>query len=96
MDSIQWEIAKWAAGLISTAVSVVIWLGKRQDKANEKIQARIKAVDDRVTMLDKENAQEHATQVEDVKRLREKQEQERIDFRERLKDITDYMYNRPR
>lgn len=33
---------------------------------------------------------------QEIKYLREKIESERIDFKERLKEITDYLYNRPR
>jgi hypothetical protein len=33
---------------------------------------------------------------QEIKYLREKVESERIDFKERLKEITDYLYNRPR
>jgi hypothetical protein len=89
MDNPMLEIAKFLGGLAGAAATCVKLLGDRQARANRKIFEKL-------SEMDKENAQERARADEDVKRLREKVDQERLDFKETLKEITNYMYNRPR
>ena len=96
MDKVTLDIAKFFAGLISTAVTVILWITKRFEKANQKLVDRVAALEDRVIALDKQNAEDRAQMREDTKRLRELVDQNRNDFKERLTDITEYMYKRPR
>jgi len=92
MDNVTLDIAKFIAGLISTTVTVIIYLGKRQERVNRQIRM----LEDRVVAMDKQSAEDRAAIRENVQRLREKLEQERIDFKERLKEMAEYLYNRPR
>jgi len=89
MDNLVMEVLKFIGqGLFFLAGSIKV-LGDRQAKAN-------KLMDDRITALDKAHATEMAAMEENVRRLREKIDAERIDFKERLREITDYLYKRTR
>jgi len=89
MDSLVLEVLKFIGqGLFFLAGSIKV-LGDRQAKAN-------KMMEDRISALDKSHSIEMAAMEENVSRLREKIEQERIDFKERLREITDYLYKRTR
>jgi len=89
MDSLLMEVLKFIGqGLFFLAGSIKV-LGDRQAKANKQI-------DDRIAAMDKAHAIKDAAMEENVARLREKIEQERIDFKERLREIADHLYNRSR
>jgi hypothetical protein len=89
MDSLLMEVVKFLGqGLLFLAGSIKV-LGDRQTKAN-------KQTDDRIAAMDKAHAIEMAAMEENVSRLREKIESERIDFKDRLREITDYLYKRTR
>jgi len=89
MDSFVLEVAKFVGQAILFLAGSIKWLGDRQAKAN-------KALDERIAALDKTRAAEMAAMQENVTRLREKIESERMDFKERLREITDYLYKRTR
>jgi predicted alpha/beta superfamily hydrolase len=107
MDNLTLEIAKFIVGTITSTTIILIGVGERRKKdkieaakdrmrSERRVEEERKKIEDKMNLMDKQNAEDRATIREDVKRLREKVDQERIDFKERITEITEYMYKRPR
>jgi len=107
MDNATLEIAKFFGSSLISTIVILIGIGERRKRdkaeaakeraaADRRIEEERKKIEDKMNLMDKTNAEDRAAIRENVQRLREKIEQERIDFKERLTEITEYMYKRPR